>query len=324
MAKDIDAAIELQLDLMRVSASAQGDAVRILRKLERELISEVAASKYTEWRKSRVNAQLKEIRTAITDYYARVGSVTQENISGVAGIAAKATTVAISTTAVLPSAAVLSSLASDSVVQGAILKDWWAKQSADTAFKFGQAVRQGIAGSETNQQIIKRVSQFMSVSKSNAAALVQTATATIANDARMAVYAENEDIIEVYRALATLDTATCEFCAPLDGLSWEKDGTPIGHGYPIPNYPLHPNCRCILTGRVTREEPGGKRATAGGPIAAKTKFSDWLETISKERQNEMLGPGRADLFRSGKITLSDLVSGTGRPLTLAQLEKKYT
>ncbi|MDD5723606.1 MAG: hypothetical protein PHY29_07710 [Syntrophales bacterium] len=48
--------------------------------------------------------------------------------------------------------------------------------------------------------------------------------------------------------------------------------------------------------------------------------SDFLNRHSKEYQDNLLGPGRAELWRSGKITLSDLVSQQGRPLSLSQLE----
>jgi hypothetical protein len=37
----------------------------------------------------------------------------------------------------------------------------------------------------------------------------------------------------------------------------------------------------------------------------------------------MLGKGRAQLWRDGKITLSQLLNAEGAPLTLAQLKAKY-
>jgi hypothetical protein len=47
-----------------------------------------------------------------------------------------------------------------------------------------------------------------------------------------------------------------------------------------------------------------------------------LKRKGVEYQNEVLGVGRADLWRAGKITLRDLVSGSGNPLTLDQLRAK--
>ena len=42
MSKDIDAAIELQLDLMRVGASVRGEALSMLSKMEREIVGKIA------------------------------------------------------------------------------------------------------------------------------------------------------------------------------------------------------------------------------------------------------------------------------------------
>jgi hypothetical protein len=43
------------------------------------------------------------------------------------------------------------------LIQGAPSAEWWSRQSLDTSFKFSNAVRQGLAQSETNQQIIARI-----------------------------------------------------------------------------------------------------------------------------------------------------------------------
>ena len=308
----------LQINLARVSASLQADAVKLLRKLERELVAEVAS---TTWRKTRVEKQLKELRLSIATYYNNVATATTKSAKRVATVVANSTAMGIGTAAVLPATAVLSSVVGDALVLGAPQSAWWAKQSSDTVFKFSAAVRQGMVAADTSQQIVRRVMDVMDVAKHNAAALVQTSIASIANDARMAVYQANDDLIEVYLAVATLDSHTCMECAPLDGLEWEKDGEPIDHDEEMPNYPLHYNCRCLLIGRITREKPGGARASDGGPVSAGMTFSDWLESQSVAKQDSILGPGRAEMYRSGKITLNDLTSGTGRPLSIAELER---
>ena len=323
MSKEFDAGIELQIDLMRVAASVRSDVVAILKKLGRELVAKVAGEKLTEWSKARIAKQLAEVRATIRDYYAQVAETSISASDDVARVAAAVTVSGLPSGALLPSEAVLERLAGNAVVQGAAQGAWWAKQDADLTFRFSQAVRQGIASAETNQQIVQRVRQVIDISRKNAATLVQTSVATVANDARMAVYDANQDIIKRYRALATLDTNTCLVCAPLDGKEWEKDGTPIGHSFPLPVYPKHPTCRCLLLARVTTGEPGGGRATAGGPVKASTTFDDWLARQSPEKVDEILGKERAELYKAGKLTLDDLVNGNGRPLTLKQLRDKY-
>jgi len=164
---------------------------------------------------------------------------------GIAKVAAQASTVSLGVSAVLPSAAVIENAVTNAMILGAPSRDWWAKQSADAAFKFSQEVRQGIAASETIGQITQRALKVLDTTQAGARALVHTSVSTVANEARMAVYEANDDIIKRYRALATLDTSTCMQCAPYDGLEWEKDRTPIGHSLPFPTYPKHINC---LTG----------------------------------------------------------------------------
>ena len=302
------------------------EVLDILRTLERELLGKLAGSTITEWSRTRTNQQLRETRTLIQEYYARAADVSTEAMAGIANVTATATAATLLVTEsqiTRLSDDFLRTLAGDSIIQGAVQADWWSRQTADTVFRFNGAVRQGIAAGETNQQIIRRVIQFMDVSRANAAALVQTSTATVANDARMAMFEANADIIKRYRAVATLDTNTCARCAPLDGLEWEKDGTPIGHNFPMPRYPLQFNCRCLLIPQVFDSPPGGQRASADGPISARTTFTEWLERQPAEKVEEVLGKGRADLFRSGKITLAQLTNGAGRPLTLDQLRVRY-
>jgi SPP1 gp7 family putative phage head morphogenesis protein len=318
-----DQAVELQLDLFRSASTIERDVLRLLLQMEKDLVAEVAGSKYTEWGKQRVSKQLAEVRALIKSQYDKAASVALEGTSAIAEVSARATVLSLGAEAVLPSAAMLEAIAGKSVIQGAAQGAWWARQSEDTAFRFSQAVRQGLVNAETNQQIIRRVRGFLDTSKANAAALVQTSVATVANDGRDIVFARNDDIIKKYRAVATLDTHTCERCAPLDGLEWDKDGKGIGHSMPKPTYPLHFNCRCLFIPVVLDGPQGGMRASSDGPVSAKLTFDGWLERQSKEKQEQVLGKGRADLYRKGKITLADLTRGNGRPLTLDELRKKY-
>ena len=324
MSKQFDATIALQLDILRASEGVSRDVVKILRELEKELIGKIASDNLTEWGRARVNKQLKEARELIERYYDQIAVKSISDTDEIAKLAASVTASSISSAAVLPTAAVLDRIATDAVIQGAAQGAWWQKQAADVQFKFAAAVRQGLAGAETNQKIVQRVREVMDVSKRNAAALVQTSTATIANDARAAAMAANDDLILAYRAVATLDSRTCLTCAPLDGLEWTKAGNPIGHKFPLPSYPLHFNCRCLLLGKVLEGEPGGTRASTDGQVSASLTFEGWLERQPIERQNDILGKGRAELYRKGTITLQDLVSGRGRPLTIEQLKARYT
>ena len=72
------------------------------------------------------------------------------------------------------------------------------------------------------------------------------------------------------------------------------------------------------------DEPKGTRASDLGQIPSDTSFDDFLKRHDAAYADNLLGPGRAQMWRDGKLSLSDLVSGTGRPLTLEQLAGKAT
>lgn len=92
------------------------------------------------------------------------------------------------------------------------------------------------------------------------------------------------------------------------------------------------NCRSVLVpitktfrelGLDIDEIKEGTRASDEGQIKASTTFTEFLSGKSKEYQDDLLGKGRADLWRDGKITLRDLLDQRGRPLTLAELKEKH-
>lgn len=326
-----DATIELGIDLERVSASARAEIIRLLKKMEKELVAN------TEWQQARVNKQIAEAKAIIRRYYNDAAEVALETTSGAAKVAASATATSLTVATgsmvdvVLPSASFLESIAGDAIIQGATQSAWWARQSDDTAFKFAAAVRQGLVAAETNQQIIKRVMDVMDISRRNAAALVQTSVQTVANNARIKTLKENGDIVSSVEWVAALDAKTCIECAVMDGKRWGIDGTPIGHSVPFRQPPIHFNDRCSMVpitktfrelGIDIDEVPEGTRASMEGQVSDKT-FADFLSRKGTAYQDEVLGKGRADLYRRGVISFNDLVDGKGSMLTLAQLRQKY-
>jgi hypothetical protein len=58
-----------------------------------------------------------------------------------------------------------------------------------------------------------------------------------------------------------------------------------------------------------------------GPVDGRTTYQSWLKRQDAEFQNEVLGVERAELFRSGKVTLDRFVDDQGVTLTLKQLRE---
>lgn len=61
------------------------------------------------------------------------------------------------------------------------------------------------------------------------------------------------------------------------------------------------------------------RASMDGQVSSRITFNDWLKGRSVAAQDRMLGKGRAQLWREGKITLRDLTDQKNRPLPLSAL-----
>lgn len=341
-----DELIAVGVDLYRLEAGTRAEVLKLLERLQRELVAKLADPGLTEFSKARLQRFLAEASEVIDRYYLMTEGLMDTTLRGVAQVQAAATANAMSTTFQsrltfgLPTESFLTRLVGNSIIQGAVSSDWWSKQSLDTAFKFAGEVRTGLALGETNEQIVARISGtrdtpgIMEISKRNARALVHTSIQQVANDARLETFRQNQDVIVTLRWFTALDGHVCPQCVARGDLRWKNDEehTPVGHSVPWASPPIHFGDRCVLMpetkslrdlGLDIDEPPPGARASSEGPVSAKTTIEDWLSRRTKAQQDEQLGEGRADLWRRGVITLQQLLSPEGNVLTLAQLQAKY-
>ncbi len=334
-----DSTIELHFDMERVAIESRATIVKLLQNLEKELIAKVADG-VTDWSKARIAKQLSEADAVIRQYYDDAAGIARDTTTNVAQVSASATATSLSAAVggqvaigVLPTAAYLETLAGNTIIQGAVQADWWSRQAGDTAFKFQSAVRQGLVAAETTPQIVRRVRDVMDLSKRNAETLVHTSVQSVANATREKIFDDNNDVISGKEWSAALDRRTCPTCGARDGKRWDTKGQSIGHSIPYTMPPQHFRCRCSMVpvlktwaelGINMDELPESTRASMEGQVTDKT-FADWLkrkETSTPGFADNTLGKGRAALFRDGKITMDQMISG-GKPLTLSELKGKY-
>lgn len=69
------------------------------------------------------------------------------------------------------------------------------------------------------------------------------------------------------------------------------------------------------------ESPAGTRASLNGQVPGDTSYEEWLRGQPAHVQDEILGPGRADVFRSGGVEFSRFVDDRGRPVSVEQLRR---
>lgn len=335
-----DEILDSALLVFRLAARERAATAERLKKLERELIAKLAAEAVTTRQKRRVETFFKETSRLIEKHYCQLQL--EFDWTGLAKLVsdemATSLQIVLGIDAIfMPTKDYFAALASDIMVHGSPSANWWRGQSEDLKFKFAQQVRMGLANAETNQQIISRIvgkngaPGVMETARRNAAALVQTSVQTVANDARRATFDANPDVIKGIRQVSTLDGHTSKVCIAYSGAEWDLERKPINGNKLAYNggTPRHFNCRSVEVpitktfkelGLDIPEPKTSTRASDEGQIDANTSFNDFLKRKGKAYQDSMLGAGRADLWRAGKITLRDLVDGQGRPLSLAELQ----
>ena len=334
----LDPLFEFQLDIFRLDAGIRRDVLGILNNLESELVADLKGQSLDNIGRARANELLRQSNATIEKFYTDAQLELLNSTKDLARVTATSTKAALDTALVvdlgvrLPSNTVMSSIASQAVIDGAVTKAWWAKQEADVAFRYAGAVRQGLAAAETNQQIVRRVRSVMDISRRNAASLVQTSVATVANDARFETYKANDEFIDRYVWITALDTRVCKLCIARADKAWKPDGTPIGHSIPFTNPPIHFRDRCLLVGEPKTfkqlgldidEPPVGTRASMDGQVSANTTFESFMKRKGEGFQNKVLGKGRVKLWKDGKIDLEELINGDGNPLTITELTKLH-
>jgi hypothetical protein len=342
----VDELLASQLDLLRLEAGVRARVVTLLDRLQRELVARLAAEDLTDFNKARINSLIAQISEVIDSYYLRVSGESQAGMDAAAQAHVNQVIESLSNhfvanlDASLPTATFMERLSTNSLIFGAPSSDWWERQAQDTAFRFANVVRQGIVEGATNEEIVARVAGrrgfpgIMDISRTHARGLVHTSIQEVASEARMETYRKNADVIEGIRQVSTLDSHTTEICIAYDGAEFDLEGEPL-EGTDLPyngGTPRHWACRSIEVpitktfrelGIDIPEPGGGTRASADGQVPANTTFADFLDRMGTAFQDETLGPGRAQLWRDDKITLTQLLDLSGNPLSLEELQAKY-
>lgn len=199
---------------------------------------------------------------------------------------------------------------------------------------------------------------IMSLARRNVEALVRSSAQTVLNQSRLELYQANEEVIKGLQWRSTLDLRTSSICAALDGLMWSLDGKPQGHDKEFRRPPAHWRCRSTIIGALRSwdelarrpkldlgdskgkarevfedrlrkqgfdEEKISKammnaRASMDGQVSRSTTFEQWLKGRPESDQKVVLGNGRYELWKSGKVKIQDLVTKGLRPLSLDELE----
>jgi SPP1 gp7 family putative phage head morphogenesis protein len=319
------------VDLQRFASGTATTTVRSLRDLEKEIISrltesELDASLLTANQRRRLELLLQDVESTVATVYGDMADQHTTTMTELAdheaawAAASVNQLVDVELLTVGFTQAQLGTIVGDALVDGHPAADWLSRQAGDLVARFTAEMR------KANYQ-----DGVMAIARSNAEALVRTSVQSVANQAHLATYRANGDVIEALVHVSTLDSRTTLICVARSGKQWTLDGEPIGHKVPFMPPPCHWRCRSTLVPRTKSfrdlgvdapEIPPGTRSSMDGQVPADIDFSDWLKTKTKEFQDDLLGKGKAQLWRDGNIGLADLLDFRGEPLTLEELKAK--
>ena len=227
--------------------------------------------------------------------------------------------------------------------QARLLREWSQSIEADRMLRIRDSVRQGYVQQESVADIVRRVrgtkakafgDGIIQIDRRNAESVVRTAISHTAGFARDRFFERNNGLIKALVWTATLDTRTSEICRPRDGKQYQPVSPykPIGHSLQWLGGPgrAHWNCRST-SAPVTKswrelgidqdELPPNERASMDGVVPADVTFSQWIKRQSAGRQDDVLGPTRGKMLRSGG-SLSDFHDAKGTWLTLSQIKAR--
>lgn len=343
------------INLLRFDAGLRRKVLAILAVLEKQLVGQLQAdglgeSPLTAFGRQRIENLLAQVQQTIDASYNEVNTTVSGQLAPLSEVEnrflAKAFGQAMSTSLLTDALTgeQLATIARDTLIRGAPSIEWWSRQATDLGNRFADQMRQGLAAGETNADLIRRVrgsrangfrDGMMQLTRRDADALVRSSVQAVANETRTRFYKENADVVQGYIYHATLDSRTTQQCAALDGYMWDMDGNPApGQDSEVSfqQPPLHWNCRSTLLPWLKSFDelgmgdvnlpPATRSSMDGDQVPADQTFEEWLKTKSAGFQDDLLGPGKAELFRKDKISLLDMIDQTGRPLTLEEIEAR--
>lgn len=171
------------------------------------------------------------------------------------------------------------------------------------------AVLEGTASRLRKDGLLTRMRNF-------AATTVDTIVQFGMSASRLQAMQRYMDYVIGYTWVSVLDARTSDICRSLSGQRFR-----FGQG---PTPPMHLRCRShiepIFSLNTMFREGFGKAFTAG------ETYYQWLKRQTADLQDDVLGPTKGRLFRSGGLTADQfavtVVDRKFQPLTLAELRKK--
>lgn len=320
-----DAYTEHALRLVRISNGQSRDVAMQLNKLASQIRLALLDADVSSMNERKLRALLKSVTALTQAAFASIADLQERFVRELMVLESRwaARTGRWET----PEAAAVARAADKLTVGGLTQREIWERQAALATARMIGETRLGRDAGQSSSQIAQRIvgtrtredrvpsGGALEATRRDARGIVDATTHSSADAGRRE--AMRATGVNALQWLAILDPKVCPNCAMRMGKLWTLDGEPIKHDIPFASPVLHPWCRCIL---LPMKFPADKLEAA----AAKTsqQFDKWLGKLPQDRQEDLLGKGRAQLWRDGTITTRDLIDQNGMVMSLRDLRKQ--
>jgi SPP1 gp7 family putative phage head morphogenesis protein len=177
----------------------------------------------------------------------------------------------------------------------------------DAASRVRTVLTTGLALGNNPRVVAPAVRKALGTSAVRSLTIARTEMTRAHRTASQETYRANSQVVRRWRWLCAKQTRTCAICWALDGEEFDLDEP----------FASHVNCRCTTVPvTATWEDLGFKGiAERPKPRTGAEVFAD----LDADKQRQILGPGKYEMYSTGQITLRDLVAetrstawGTGR------------
>jgi len=186
-------------------------------------------------------------------------------------------------------------------INGRLFKEWTDGLRTDEAARLARALRLAVASGIGGEDLVSEARQALRVTARNVEGLAQSLATHASALAREETLSDASGLV-AWRWVSILDGRTSDICRARSGKVY-----PVDEPHPTP--PAHVRCRSSIVPVFAGQ----------GPVLEEN-YGQWLARQDAEAQDEILGPSRAALFRSGRFKLDDFVEEpSGRRRRLDEL-----
>lgn len=181
----------------------------------------------------------------------------------------------------------------------------FSSMAAETSEQIRSALVRGMVLGKGVAWMTRQVDTALDMPRWRAETIMRTESQRVYRAVARETYMANSDVLAGWTWTATLDARVCPACLIMDGTEHPVHATLDGH----------PRCRCAMVPRTKSYDellglPEGSTPDGRPPVRS---GEQWLAKQTPGMQRALLGAGKFKAWKSGKITLKDIVGRSGDP-----------